>query len=35
MPTVYGTTSPYSSPSRIQPYIEYTVTKQTGSFKIN
>ena len=35
MPTVYGTTSPYSSPSRIQPYIEYTVTKQTGSFKID
>lgn len=34
MPVVYGTTSPYSS-SQCRPYIEYTVTKQTGSFKIN
>ena len=34
MPIVYGTTSPYSS-SQCRPYIEYSVTKQTGSFKIN
>lgn len=34
MPVVYGTTSPYSS-SQCRPYIEYTVTKQTGSFRIN
>ena len=34
MPIVYGTTSPYSS-SQCRPYIEYTVTKQTGSFRIN
>ena len=34
MPIVYGTTSPYSS-SSCRPYIEYTVTKQTGSFRIN
>ena len=34
MAVVYGTTSPYSS-SSCRPYIEYTVTKQTGSFRIN
>ena len=34
MPIVYGSTSPYSS-SQCRPYIEYSVTKQTGSFKIN
>ena len=34
MPVVYGTTSPYSS-SQCRPYIEYTITKQTGSFRIN
>ena len=34
MPIVYGTTSPYSS-SQCRPYIEYSVTKQTGSFRIN
>lgn len=34
MSVVYGTTSPYSS-SQCRPYIEYTVTKQTGSFRIN
>ena len=34
MAVVYGTTSPYST-SSCRPYIEYSVVKQTGSFKIN